>query len=115
MKLPPLASDLNEFVNVTGLLDAENLMRLFPKFIRSIDVEEDGAFEAHGSNLTKLLKLVSDNPTYHIISEVEDDDGTGVVYSNEIRYVNRLKYYIGKGSKKELDYCETIYDDREED
>lgn len=111
MKLPPLVDDLSKFEKMTGLLSLEALKAIAPKLVRSIDVDEDGGFET--PHLPKLLKFVAANPTYHIISEVEDDYGTGVVYSNTIRYVNRLKYYIGNGIKTPLDCCVKLYEDEE--
>ena len=111
MKLPPLIDDLSEFEKVTGLLSLEALEAIAPKLVRSIGVDDDGGFET--PYLPRLLKFVTANPTYHIISEVEDDTGNGVVYSNEIRYCNRLKYYIGNGIKTPVDCCVKLYEDEE--
>lgn len=74
--------------------------------------EGTGMFQI--DRLGELKAFVKKNPKYHIITETTDGDDAGphgaITYDNEIRIVNRLGYYLGKGSKEPASVCEPIED-----
>ena len=100
--------DFDEFVRLTGLLDEEQIDALKLKPLIGLEqmwYDEDGGIDANSNTLNALVKFINTNPDYHIISRTEGDHNSDC-YSNQIRYVNRMKYYIGKGSTKEMEFVD---------
>ena len=100
-----IMNSLNEFTKYTGLLD---------KYITELNipdiVETDGAYQATDYSLQILQRFVASNPRYHIITAIENDEGTGVTYVNSIRYCNRLLYFLGTGVTTRCQYTDVLYD-----
>lgn len=71
---------------------------------------ENGTFDIH--RLQELKDFCVKNPKYHILTDTSDGDDFSdentmppVTITNEIRFINRLEFYLGNGSKKPADLC----------
>lgn len=88
--------DYFRFAEFVGLLDGDR--------VRTLGLRPDdtgcGRFEL--DRLEELTKFVRENPAYHIVTETSDSDdfdsGRGCSMDNEIRFVNRLGYFLADGS-----------------
>ncbi len=97
-----------QFIKLTGLLDDEQLTDLKLKPLIGLDsmwYDDDGGIDANYETLNALSKFVDSNKKYHIISRTEGDNNEDC-YSNEVRYVNRMKYYLGNKSKESIEYVD---------
>ena len=106
--------DFEEFQILTGWLDGDAVRKLLEPYgiENDWDVEEDGGIETGW--LPELNAFVQANPDYHIITYCEEDLNVAV-YDNSVRYVNRLKYYLGNGSKDDIVYVDDYSADAQED
>lgn len=88
--------DFFQFAEFVGLLDGVR--------VRTLGLEPDdyncGRFNIH--RLQELTRFVSENPAYHIVTETSDSDdfesGRGCSMVNEVRFVNRLGFFLADGS-----------------
>jgi len=104
--------DWEKFKKFTGLID--NYDRLVALGIEPDD--DRGSYQP--CELQKLKEFVAKNPRYHIITQTSDSDdveteleneGRSVIVdtmSNEIRFVNRMSYFIGTGSEEPAELIE---------
>ncbi len=96
--------DFGKFLKFTGMLIEEtdwDRVGIHPD-------EENGTFDIH--RLQELKDFCAKNPKYHILTETTDGDDFSdehtmppVTIANEIRFTNRLNFYLGKGSKNPAD------------
>ena len=96
--------DFDTFVRFTGMLIEEtdwDRVGIYPD-------NENGTFDIH--RLQELKDFCAKNPKYHILTETTDGDDFSdentvppVTITNEIRFINRLNFYLGTGSKKPAD------------
>ena len=105
--------DFEEFQLLTGWLDGDKVRALLEPYglENDWDVEDDGGIETGW--LPELFAFVQANPDYHIITYVEEDLNVAV-YDNSVRYVNRLKYYLGNGSKDDIVFVDDYSEDMQE-
>lgn len=99
---------MEEFEKFTGLLSGEQILDkgLNVKLgLDSDEIDDDGGIDANHINLKLLAEFVDNNSEFHIISRTEGENNADC-YSNEIRYVNRMKYYLGDGSKEEMEFVD---------
>ena len=101
---PRYFEDFDTFVRFTGML----IEGTYWDAVGIHPDNENGTFEL--SRLPELLNFCSMNPGYHILTETTDGDDFSdentvapVTITNEIRFVNRLEFYLGNGSKKPAD------------
>ncbi len=82
-------SDFDTFARAVGLVeDSERLEALgFPRR----DFDDNGRFAT--DRLPKLLAFCEQHPEYHIVTQCDE------CYSNQVRFVNRLCYFLADGSK----------------
>ncbi len=105
--------DFFRFAEFVGILDGER--------VRTLGLEPDdicGGFEIY--RLNELTKFVSENPAYHIVTETSDSDdfesGRGCSMDNEVRFVNRLRFFLADGSSADAHlFEEDEPDDTESD
>ncbi len=71
---------------------------------------ENGTFDL--SRLNELKDFCAKNPKYHVLTETTDGDDFSnettmppVTITNEIRFVNRLEFYLGNGSTSPAELC----------
>ncbi len=97
-------TDFDNFLKYTGMMIEEtdwDTVGIHPD-------NENGTFDIH--RLQELKDFCAKNPKYHILTETTDGDDFSdentvppVTITNEIRFVNRLNFYLGTGSKKPAD------------
>jgi hypothetical protein len=97
-------TDFDNFLKFTGMLIEEtdwDKVGIHPD-------DENGTFDIH--RLNELMDFCKKHPKYHILTETTDGDDFSdentvppVTITNEIRFVNRLNFYLGKGSKNPAD------------
>jgi hypothetical protein len=110
--------DLSEFESFSGMLNEATLEKLKLKKLIGLSKDyydnDDGGIEANSESLKALLDFVEKNPAYHIVSMTEGDEGEAC-YSNQVRIVNRMKYYVANGSKADMECvdADTIRDEDE--
>ncbi|MBX3397094.1 MAG: hypothetical protein KF873_00010 [Gemmataceae bacterium] len=88
--------DYFRFAEFVGLLDGES--------VRTLGLRPDdavsGRFEI--DRLEELTNFVRENSAYHIVTETSDSDdfdgGRGCSMDNEVRFVNRLGFFLADGS-----------------
>ena len=87
--------DYFRFAEFVGILDGDRvqLLGLEPN-------DACGRFDVN--RLKELSKFVIENPSYHIVTETSDSDdfesGRGCSMDNEVRFVNRMGFYLADGS-----------------
>lgn len=83
------------FTEFVGLLNGDRVRALGLQ----PDCDTTGQFQPY--RLKELLAFVDANPVYHIVTETSDSDdfdsGCGCSMDNEVRYVNRLAFYLADG------------------
>lgn len=61
------------------------------------------SIEGHSENLKLLKRVIELYPNLHIVSSVFSDSGNEVILENELRIVNRDKYFLAtKGKNKDI-------------
>ena len=106
--LSNVAFSYDDFVKKTGMLNDNKEIKKLSLSKRLLSkLQDGGAFAADSETYQLLLDFVAENPEYHIITEVEGDEEENLedqvfILCNEPRFVNRLRYYLGKGSKRPL-------------
>lgn len=106
---------IEEFKTLTGWQDGDAIRKLLVPYglENNWDIEDDGGIETGW--LPELSLFVKDNPSYKILTQTEDYDNNPV-YSNEVHYVNRIKYYLGlNGVAEVLDFTDMEYAEMRED
>ena len=78
-----------EFVRAVGLIE-DRLERLKVLGFSTNDFDDNGGFDT--SSLPKLAALCEKHPEYHIVTQC--DEG----YYNQVRFVNRLRYFLADGN-----------------
>ncbi len=94
--------DFFQFSEFVGILSKEQLR---PLGIASDDLM--GRFHVH--RLAELNQFVAQNPGHHIVTETSDHDDFeygGQTMDNEVRFVNRLSYFLANGSDAEAHLIE---------
>ena len=106
---------IEEFQTLTGWQDGDAIRKLLVPYglENNWDIEDDGGIETGW--LPELSLFVKDNPSYKILTQTEDEDNNPV-YSNEVHYVNRIKYYLGlNGVAEVLDFTDMEFAEMKEE
>lgn len=78
-----------EFVRAVGLIE-DRLERLKVLGFSTNDFDDNGGFDT--SSLPKLAALCEKHPEYHIVTQCNKG------YYNQVRFVNRLRYFLADGN-----------------
>lgn len=78
---------------------------------------DSGRWEADDKTLKQLQAFVKANPKLHIVTHTSEGDDMpkgGITYSNSVRVVNRLAYYLADGDANpkislEIDFGQDTY------
>lgn len=102
-----------EFVNAVGLIDDPKQLNKFaiPSKLKKkllSHMDSGGAVSAYHDTAVLLKEVTQSVPELHVITQVDSDDGTHVVYDNSMRFVNRNCYHLGHGDSDES----IFYNDR---
>ncbi len=92
--------DFDNFLKFTGML----IEGTYWDKIGIRPDNENGTFDIR--RLNELIDFCKKHPKYHILTETTDGDDFSnettmppVTITNEIRFINRLEFYLGNGSK----------------
>lgn len=89
-----------EFDKITGVIFDQNEL---PENAPLSD-QGSGNFETY--QLDELVKFVSNNNEYHIVTAVDSESRSGIAYCNCICIVNRITYHLAIGDKNPELTCE---------
>ena len=114
----PVLNNKKGFIKVRYFTDFGKFLKFTGMLIEGTDWDtmgihpdnENGTFDIH--RLQELKDFCANNPKYHILTETTDGDDFSdentmppVTITNEIRFVNRLNFYLGNGSKNPAELC----------